>query len=444
MAMAGLFVYFLATLNELGLGAALVQKHQIDETTLRQVFGFLLLINFCLFLFVLSVAPLIAGFFNEERIIPIIRLLSIQFVLSSFTIIPQSILTREMDFKKISVVDFVSAIAGSVVTLILAMIGMGVWSLVWGSVAISVGRTIAFNVILPFLHLPRFSFRNMAQSISFGSYVTIERILWFFYSRSDTFIIGKVLGNELLGFYSVSMDLASLPMEKVSGLINQVAFPAFSRIQTDTEKVKSHFLKAVRMVSFFAFPVLWGMSSIAPELIAVLLGDKWRLAAMPFQLLSLIIPIRMVSGLMPPAVIGLGRPDVSFLNVLVASLVMPVVILIGSNWGIVGVSLAWVIFYPLVVLINLIRVMPVLGVKVLDVLLAMARPALSSFTMYIAIMVMRVTFATEIGSIAHLVLLIIGGAIVYGGMLLTLDRHGCREVVGLMRTSPSISMKKSP
>jgi teichuronic acid exporter len=441
MAMAGVFITFLALLNELGLGAALIQMQEVDETTLRQTFGILLVINFCLFLILLLIAPLIGSFFNEQRVVPIVRLLSLQFIMMPFAIIPQSLLTREMDFKRLSVVDFVSAIAGSATSLILAVNGLGVWSLVWGSMAIIVCRTIGLNVISPFLHIPIFSFKGMAQTITFGGYVTITRILWGFYTQADTFIIGKLLGKELLGFYSVGMQIASLPMEKVSGIINQVAFPAFSRIQNDSQKAASHFLKAVRVMSFLAFPVLWGMSCIAPELVAVLLGDKWKLAVLPFQLLSLVIPIRMIGNLMTPAVVGLGRPAIAFYNTLLGFVVMPLVILIFTHWGLTGVCLAWVIFFPLVFLRNLSRVVPVLGTSVSDVVTAMIKPVLAGATMYVTVTALKVLFGNDQKSISHLVLLIIIGVIVYAGMIIILHREGCREMLALMKDYRSNSKK---
>ena len=433
MAMAGVFIAFLMMLNELGLGAALIQKQEIDETTLRQTFGMLWVINFCLFLILLLIAPLIGSFFHEQRIVPIVRLLSIQFIMMPFAIIPQSLITREMNFKGISIVDFVSAIAGSAITLILALSGLGVWSLVWGSMAIIVSRTIGLNVISSYLHIPIFSFKGMAQTITFGGYVTISRILWGFYTQADTFIIGKLLGKELLGFYSVGVTIATLPMEKVSGIINQVAFPAFSRIQNDSKMAASHFLKAVRVMSFLAFPVLWGMSSIAPELVAVLLGDKWRLAVVPFQLLSLVIPIRMISNLMSPAVMGLGRPDISFYNTLLAFVVMPLVILIFTHWGLTGACLAWVIFFPLVFWRNLSRVVPLLGTRVSGVVKAMIKPVLAGASMYIIVIALKMLFGNDPKSIGHLILLIITGAMVYGGMIMILHWDGCREVLGLMK-----------
>jgi len=432
MAMAGFFINFLALLNELGLGAALIQKKDIDDLYRRQVFGLLLISN-CAFYLILSVSsPNIANFFNEQRLIPILRVSSIQFLMMSFSIIPQSLLMRSMDFKKLSIIDLVSNIAGSVITLILALMGYGVWSLVWGSLSISLVRTVGLTVASRFICAPSFSMKGLRETISFGGYVMGSRVLWFFYTQADTFIIGKFLGKELLGYYSVSMQLASLPMEKTSGIINQVAFPAFASIQNESQKVSSYFLKAVRIGSFFAFPILWGMSSIAPELVAVFLGDKWHTAALPFQLLSLVIPIRMISNLMAPAMLGVGRADISFYNTLLGFVVMPTVIVIFAHWGLLGVCLAWMIFFPLVFWRNLSRVVAVIGIRVSDVVAAMIKPLLAAATMYVAVMALKALFGSDPKSITHLVLFFITGAMVYGAMIGSVYRQGCREVLGLI------------
>jgi len=433
MAMATVFIAFLALLNELGLGAALVQKQEIDETTLRQAFGVLLVINFCLFLILLLSAPLVGIFFEEQRVVPVIRLLSLQFIIMPFATIPQSLLVREMNFRTISIVDFISAIVGSATTLILAYLGHGIWSLVWGSMATIGSRTIGLNVVSPYPRLPIFSPKRLTKIVTFGGYVTISNVFWFFYTQADIFIIGKLLGKEMLGFYSVAMYLSCSPMEKASGIINQVAFPAFSSVQNDLQKVRSYFLKAVRIMSLLAFPVLWGISSIAPELVGTLLGDKWHLAVLPFQLLSLVISIRMISNLMAPALLGLGRPDISFSNVLFGSIVMPICILIATHWGLVGVSLAWVLVFPLVFLRNLSRAAPVLGLGSSEVLAAMVRPVLAALMMYASIIGTKMIFGTNVQSVAHLILLVIQGAVVYIGVIMSFHRHGFQEVLSLVR-----------
>jgi teichuronic acid exporter len=432
MGMAGVFIAFLALLNELGLGAALIQMQEVDETTLRQTIGISLMINFCLFLILLLIAPLIGSFFNEQRVIPIVRLLSIQFIIMPFIIIPQSMLIRTMDFKKLSMVDFVSAIAGSATTLILALIGLEVWSLVLGSLVITLSRTIGLNFLSSCILVPSFSMRAMGQIISFGSYVTINRVLWCFYTQADMFIIGKILGNELLGFYSVGKQLASLPMEKVSGILNQVAFPAYSTIQKDLEKTRSHFLKAERLISFVSFPISWGISVIAPQLMAVLFGNKWLLAVLPIQLISLVIPIQMIHLQIDPLVMGMGCPYISSKNVSLASIVMPLAILAGTHWSLTGVCVAWIILFPVVFLCNMWRLVKVLKLSFINLLLPMVRPAITALIMCIAIESMKSFLHSSEKSIGQLIILIFWGGIVYGMVVRIIFRDGYREVIGLL------------
>ncbi len=433
MAIAGVFILFLATLSEFGLGAALIQRQKLDETILRQVFGLLIVINFCLFLLLFSVAPLIARFFEEHRISLIIRVLSIQFLVMSFGTIPRSLIIRKMDFKKLSIVDVISTIMGSLATLILAMMGWGVWSLVCGNLAISLCSTAILNFISPNPRVPRFSFNEMRQTISFGGYVTLNGIMWFFLSQADMFIIGKSVGKELLGFYSMAKNVALLPIEKATGVIGQVAFPAFSSIQNDLQKSGAHFLKAVRIVSFFAFPVLWGVSSIAPELVGVLFGNKWYLASLPLQILSLVVPFRMIRDLLIPTMNGLGRPDLSFFNSFFAAMVIPLAILIGIHWGLVGVSIAWVFAFLLVFLCNLLYVVRVLKITVSNILVAMMKPVLGAATMYAGIMTIKMVFGTNAKSVWHLILLIVAGTIIYSTAIMTMHMDGCREVLRLMK-----------
>lgn len=433
MAIATIFIIFLLQLHELGLGAILVQKKDLDETTIRQVLAVLLLINFGFAILLLLSAHLIGNFFKEPRIVPLIRLFSIVFIIIPYSIVPSSLLERELRFRSKSIIDFISTLTGSLTTLILALSGFGVWSLAWGELSIHVSRTIGLNFFCSRLRTPSFNFKGIKEIIPFSSYMTIYRILWFIFSQADIFFVGKLLGKQLLGFYSVAMNFATLPMEKISVVFNQVALSAFARIQTDRVKVAAHFLKAIRVVSFMSFPLMWGISCIAPELVAILLGDKWQMVALPLQLLTIVVPLRMIVNLMNPAVIGVGRPDISLFNVLVASVLVPLGVIIGVHWGIVGVCIAWVIAFPVVFLANLWRVSTVLGVKPIDVLSAMASPALAGAAMAGGVIAAKVVFGTNPKSIPQLALLIAIGAIAYGIIALTANRKGYREVLDLVK-----------
>ena len=150
MGIATIFIAFLRMLNELGLGAALVQKEQMTLRMQRQIFGLVLVVNVGISLLLYTTAPAIASFYEETRLTPIIRLLSTQFFIMSFLVVPKSQLERNIDLKRVSIVDFVAAALSSVLTLVLALNGFGVWSLVWGTMVTVIVRTVGMNFASPF------------------------------------------------------------------------------------------------------------------------------------------------------------------------------------------------------------------------------------------------------------------------------------------------------
>ncbi|MBW1784084.1 MAG: lipopolysaccharide biosynthesis protein [Deltaproteobacteria bacterium] len=432
MALAMVFIGFLTMLNEMGFGAAIIQMRDMDTATLQNIFGFLLMANFLLFLTTLTTAPLIAAFFDEHRLESILRVLSVQFMVIPFGVIPQSLIDRDMLFSKRAIIELTASLTGSVMTLLLALNGFGVWALIWGSLSLSMCRTVGLNMVCPYFSTPRLSFQNMRNVISFGGYVTLTRIIWFCFVQADIFIVGKILGKERLGYYSVAKNLASLPMDKIAGIINQVALPAFSEVQSDPQWSAALCLKGVRVMSFLAFPILWGISSVGHELIAIFLGPRWYTAAIPFQLMALVVPLRMVANLLEPAVLGIGRPEISFYNVLFAFGIMGPCIAIATHWGIVGVSVTWVTVYPLVITRNFSRIATALNIRFRDLLLAMAKPAFAASLMYASVMAVKGLFGFDADSVASLVMLVIVGSAVYSLFLLTLHREGCREVLELI------------
>jgi O-antigen/teichoic acid export membrane protein len=433
LALASVFVAFLVMLNELGLGAAVVHRRGLGRDTLRTMFGLVLLISVIFYLVLAVTAPFIARFYHEPRLIPLVRVMALQFLLMGFTVLPQSLLLREMKFRKIAIVDLLSALIGSITTLALALTGFGVWALVWGTLMIRVVSMVGLNLAQPFLCPPSFKMKGMWVLISYSGYVTLSRILWYFYTKADILIIGKILGKEILGFYAVGLYIASLPMEKVSGIINQVAFPAFSSLQSDPGLAGQHFLKAVRVMSFFAFPVLWGISCIAPEFVAIFLGTKWSDAALPLQIISLVIPLRMVSNMMNPAALGAGRSDISFYNSLVAFIFMPMAFLIGTFWGVLGVSLAWLIVFPVVFCLNLSRVLNILNISFINVLRAMKIPFLLGCIMYFSVNLIRLKLLIDINNVIKLLILVVSGILIYLIMTLFFNRRGLQEVRGLAK-----------
>ena len=362
LAMASVLLALLSMFAEVGLGPALVQQVEVSEQKFRQAFGIVILVNLALFGLLNLLAPLVAKFYAEERLVTIIRVLSIQFLLMPLSVIPDVLLQRRLEFKKRSLIELGSAVVSSISTLGLALYGFGIWSLVFGNLAGLTLRLVTVNLVAPFRALPSFSWTGMRQLLAFGGNITASRFLWFFYTQADTVIVGRVLGGSVLGMYSVAMHLATLPVQRVSAILNQVTFPAFSRFQHEKDLISSQLLKAFSMISFVAFPILWGMSSVAPDLVFVLLGPNWTDAIVPLQILTLVMPFRTIAGFLPSITDAVGRPEIALYNVILGCVTMPLAFYVGSHWGIKGVVFAWVTVYPFVLLINMQRMLAVVGV----------------------------------------------------------------------------------
>lgn len=433
LAMANVFFAFMLMLSEAGLGPALIQKKNLDNTSLRSVFAIIIFTNASMLLLLNLSAPIIATFFNENRLIPILHVLSLQFLLNIFSTLPSSQLYRQLKFKSLSLINFSTTIIGSVLTLLMAYAQLGVWALVLGNLLASMLNVIAINIIAPSFLFPRFSLSGMRNLLSFGGNVTLSRLLWFFYAQADTAIVGKFLGKEILGFYSIAMQLASLPVQRVSAIINQVAFPVFSRIQDNQEQFCSFILKAARVLSLIAFPILWGIASIANEIILLFLGEKWQSAILPLQLLALMMPLRVLVHFLPSAVDALGRPDVTMRNSLYASIIMPIAFLIGCNWGLDGVALSWVIAYPLVFFINIYRMLRVIGLQLSDFFYAIMPAMGTTIGMYLAVWATATLLTNNIDQWIKLPIMIVTGVLAYASLTLLFNKRGYREVIDLIR-----------
>lgn len=431
MALASIVLAFLLMINELGVGPALVQKEHLDEEDLRQALGIALISNALFFVTVWGFAPLFAAFFDEPRLVAIVRALSVQFAFVPISVVPEALLNRDLNLKRKSIVNLIAAIVGGVVSLALALKGYGVWALVWGSIALMGFRSVGMFAASPYIALPHFSFTRAKGLLSFGALITADRLLWFVYSRADVLIIGKVLGTDVLGIYSVAMQIASLPLQKVNGVLNEVAFPAFAMIQKDKGLVRSYLHKAVSLVSLLAFPVFLGISSVAGPFVSIVLGDQWALATLPLAALACIMPLRMISNIITSTLQGIGRVGVSVGNLLFACTLIPAAIYIGTSYGLLGVSVAWLIAFPLVTVIEIVRSKPFVDMGVRDFLLVFVWPLAGSLLMWIAVRQLGNLIGEADSTLPGLALLVVAGAGIYFAFTFAFNRRNLRDFLAL-------------
>lgn len=428
MAKAMVFMGFLMMISELGLESAIIQKNKLTDDQLNSVFGLIIFSNLFLGLVFFLLSPVIADFYSDPRLIPILRVLSSIFFFIPFYILPRALLLRSMNFKLKSTLDLIGALFGAFMTLLFALRGYGFWSLILGNISTHVIWALGYSITKKKTIIPRFAIRGYTQFLSFGGYLTGSRSLWYFYSRSDIFIGGKFLENRLLGIYSVALQLATIPIEKFMPIVSQVAFPAYSIIQTKLEQVRSHFLKSIRMISLLMFLLYGGLFIVTGQMVGIFLGEKWSEVALPLKLLCLMMPFRAINSLFSPVLHGLGRPDVNFVNVCIATLVMPLGFFIGVRWGILGLCLAWLIGYTPVFLIMSYRALNVIGLPFREYLSSFMVPLVSAAMMIASLSLLDHYLGGHLSLIVQLILYSLLGVCIYSIVMLILKREMLTEV----------------
>lgn len=434
LAMATIFSSLFALVAEVGLSSSLVQSTEVSARQMRQVFAVLLLSNFSVCaLTVVVVAPLAALFFAEPRLETIIQVVALQFIPAAFAIIPEAMLYRDLSYRGRSVVEFVASLSCSLLTLGLAYAGYGAWSLAWGSVLAATLRAVGYSWLRPYKEFPLFDFSGIGPIIRFGRDVAATQLLYHFYSQADSLIVGKLLGRDDLGLYSVSMDLASLPSSRLASVLNQVAFPAMSKVKRDGGSVSPYVLKSIRGISLIAFPVMWGMSSVSPEIVDGLLGSQWSAATIPLGLLCLIMPLRVLGPIIHAALQSVGRADVSFRNTSTTAAVMCAAFVVGCQFGLIGLAFSWVLAFPLVFVVNALRACPHLNLRLSEVMSALSKPVLASGIMYGVVTIAREGLA--LSPLVMLGMLSLVGAMTYVAGSLVFNKSGVYEAKQLLRPS---------
>src|SRR5262245_3239589 len=209
VAMASVFIGVIDLINEVGIEAAIVQKEDLDDEDLHSIFWVSIFSGLCLYILVFFLAPTLAALVNNGELTNVLRTLALTFIIGSFRCIPLSLITKKLEFDTRSIAESFSVITGGVASIILALVGDGVWSLVFVALCLNLVLTVS---VFYFAHLtpkPICSLAKIKRILNFSISVVGSSVLWYFYSNFDSFIIGKLLGDKLLGYYSVALTLSN-------------------------------------------------------------------------------------------------------------------------------------------------------------------------------------------------------------------------------------------
>lgn len=345
---------FLSLMGELGLGAALVQRADLDERHRSSAFWLSVATGIFFALLLCASAPAIAAFYREPRLVPVIRVLSIDFVIAPLRSVQSALLSRSMAFKALAAVEITGVVTSSTVAVVLAFKGYGVWALVARTLTSSSLQTLVLWSVSRW----RPSFRADRQAIAdlwkFSSHLLGFGIVNYWARKADDLLIGRFLGSAPLGLYSRAYGTMMMPLTEITGVFGKVMFPMLSRIQDDKARSKAIYLRAISAISMVTFPIMLVLLVASEPIVLALYGEKWRGMLTTLQIYCVVGAFQSIGTTVGWIYQSQGRTDLMLRWGLVASTLIVGAIGVGVYFGsIEAVAIAYatinlvVLSYPL-------------------------------------------------------------------------------------------------
>lgn len=430
MAMASTVTGFVGFFNEIGIGAAIVQRTDVSDEEINGCFGIALLASGALCLGVVLASWPASAFFGMDRLQPLLAVLGFGFFFGALNTVPLALLRKDLRFQAVLWLGATAAIVQALVAIPLAWFGLKYWAIVGG---FFVGQTVVTSWYWYISswrpHWPM-RLREGKALLAYGIDITFTRVLWHLYMNVDKLIIGKLLGERAVGIYDVSRSLATLPTSQISGLVSSIASPVFARLQDDLPRLSQVQMRLTRGVAYIAFPLLAGMAVLANELVLVLLGGKWHEAVIPLQALCFSEAIATVTNIQAQLLISTGRVKRLVHFNTACAIVMPLAMVAGAITGqLVGVALAWALVFPLLAVWLQHEALVASGLRYIDFWRAIQPPTLGTALMVAAVYALHAAMLPF--ALPPLLLLASGiaiGVLSYAVYIIYIDRKGLAEI----------------
>ena len=309
LAIAMLAINSLVFLQELGFSSALIYRQDDVEAAANTAHWTVIGSSALLYMAAFILAPLVAQFFRNPQVTPVLRVLALTIVISSFSRVPYTLLFKDLDFRKKVIPEFVGSLVGNICAVLLALAGWNIWALVAGELINSSVTTITMFIVSPWRPRLQFEVKLFRELFGYGKHVAASQVLIFGVTNVDDLFVGRMLGDAALGYYGMAYSVSNTPATNITRLVTRVTFPAFSKMQADAARMRKAYFEVVHRVSVVAMPICIVTIVFASDFVHILLTDKWAPAIVPMQILAIYGLIRSIAANMGIIFQSGGKPQ---------------------------------------------------------------------------------------------------------------------------------------
>jgi O-antigen/teichoic acid export membrane protein len=433
VAMAMVAIGLARMVEDFGLDAVFVQDRSIMEERQARLAGFVLCVGVGLALLYVALAGAVAAFFKEPQVAWVVAALSLLFVADALQVVPRALLQRDLAFWRLAIAAFLQVVVTQSVLVVSAMAGQGHRSLVFNQLAGAAFVTLLLCAWRPYRVRWPTGIASLAAPLLQGWRVLASRAAYYVYSNADQTIVGRMLGKDALGAYSFAMTFSMTAIQEVGAVVTKVVPGVFSATQDRRPELRRYFLLLTELVAFVAFPMGVGLAVTADLVVELVLGPQWAQVVVPLQILCGMAVFTMAQLLVAHVLMWTGQFRVQMWCSVLAASVMPAAFLIGVQFGLVGVAIAWTIANPLVTIPALVYAFRTIDVRFRD-WFAVLFPALTACAL-MAFAVLAVRAATDAStSLAFRTVAAIAiGAVAYVSAVLLLFRRRVLDLLEFVR-----------
>lgn len=435
LAMVVVFTNLVMVFRDFGLTAAIVQRKGLTEEHLSSSFWINVSTGLLLALLLVILAPEISYFYGENRLNLIIMALASTFFISSFGIVQTALLTKELNFKPLAILETLTVVISGTVAVIFAFSGFGVWSLVWQQIISSFVTVIFLWKFCGWRPKMLFEWQRIKELLGFGLNLTGFSFVNYFNRNLDNLFIGKFLGSVSLGIYNLAYQILLFPLNNISSVIGRVMFPSLSSLQDDKDKTCSIYIRATRYISVITFPLMMGLFVVAFQFIRVIFGSQWERSIFLVQILTIVALIQSIGATVGWIYQSQGRTDIMFRWGIFSTIINITAFIVGLRWNVEGVTISYAIASLVLLFPNFSIPFKLINLKVGFFVKQFKSIFLATVGMGSTVFMLRFFMETVLkkNDLIILITAIIIGVFSYTSFLFLLDRNLFKEVLQLFK-----------
>jgi PST family polysaccharide transporter len=341
LTMVVVFTGLAELIKSLGFGGAIIHKQNVSDLHLNTAFWANVLMGFILFFAFVAVSKLIADFYGYKELQFYMYGVASIFLINSLNVVQESLLMKNLEFKRLFFIDIFSLIPAGIVAVLAAYSGLGTWSLIIQNAVFIVLSVFAMWFTSSWR--PKFQFRwsVFKELWSYGGGLMGYQIVNYGTRNSDNLIIGKTLGSDLLGIYSRTFHLMLLPINILNLVVTRVMFPVLVKFQNDKEKFREIYLQSTALIALVIFPIAFSILLFPYEIVMLIYGSKWIAMAPILQIFAFYTIFQSINTTLPWIYNGIGKTKVLFYWGIFTLLITVGAIFAGLKWSLIGVSVSY-------------------------------------------------------------------------------------------------------